>query len=117
MCQQIPRFSAHMYGLGFPRRKAFTDRAYYIIERPDLQITRSCHTAPIGVADGKVSCKFAVIRANEIHKEVPSVLLQGTFLLLPTGEKTDMPFEKRENLFRAEVQGLQEGEYEIILEK
>ncbi len=39
------------------------------------------------------------------------------FLLLPTGEKTEVPFEKREDLFWAEVQGLQDGEYEIILEK
>lgn len=38
-------------------------------------------------------------------------------ILLPSGEKIEVLFEKREHLFWAEVQGLQEGEYEIVLEK
>ena len=38
-------------------------------------------------------------------------------LLLPDGEKVDIHFEKREHLFWAEVQGLEEGEYELVLEK
>lgn len=38
-------------------------------------------------------------------------------ILLPGGEEIEVQFEKREDLFWAEVQGLQEGEYEILLEK
>ena len=38
-------------------------------------------------------------------------------ILLPSGDKIEVQFEKREHLFWAEVQGLQEGEYEIVLEK
>lgn len=38
-------------------------------------------------------------------------------ILLPGGERIEVSFEKREHLFWAEVQGLQEGEYKILLEK
>lgn len=39
------------------------------------------------------------------------------FLLLPDGTREEVALEKREHLFWAEVPGLQEGEYKIILEK
>lgn len=38
-------------------------------------------------------------------------------ILLPGGGEIEVSFEKRENLFWAEIPGLQEGEYEILLEK
>lgn len=38
-------------------------------------------------------------------------------ILLPDGKKLEVAFEKREHLFWAEVQGLADGEYELILQK
>lgn len=38
-------------------------------------------------------------------------------ILLPNGNKVAVTFEKREHLFWAEVQGLEDGEYELVLEK
>lgn len=38
-------------------------------------------------------------------------------ILLPSGDRIEVQFEKHEHLFWAEVEGLQEGEYEIFLEK
>lgn len=39
------------------------------------------------------------------------------FILFPNGDKVEVTFEKREHLFWAEVQGLEDGEYELILQK
>ena len=38
-------------------------------------------------------------------------------ILLPNGNKVAVTFEKREHLYWAEVQGLEDGEYELILQK
>lgn len=38
-------------------------------------------------------------------------------ILLPNGNKVAVTFEKRDHLFWAEVQGLEDGEYELVLEK
>ena len=38
-------------------------------------------------------------------------------ILLPNGNKVEVAFEKREHLYWAEVQGLEDGEYELILQK
>lgn len=38
-------------------------------------------------------------------------------ILLPNGDKIEVQFEKREQLFWAEVQGLEDGDYELLLEK
>ena len=38
-------------------------------------------------------------------------------ILLPNGNKTEVTFEKREHVFWAEVPGLEDGEYELILQK
>lgn len=38
-------------------------------------------------------------------------------ILLPNGNKVEVTFEKREHLYWAEVQGLEDGEYELVLEK
>lgn len=39
------------------------------------------------------------------------------YLRMPDGRQREIPFEKREDLFWAQVHGLEEGSYEIILEK
>jgi hypothetical protein len=39
------------------------------------------------------------------------------FILLPNGDKVEVTFEKREHLYCAEVQGLEDGEYQLLLQK
>lgn len=39
------------------------------------------------------------------------------YILLPNGNKIEVAFEKREHLYWAEVQGLEDGEYELLLQK